>query len=136
MYAMADQFGVSCLKKTAAGKFERRCGHEGWDDSWDSNAEWRTLLDCVETVFTSTPDTDHTLRRCLTTAVVSKLKMQKNLISTPQFRERCLLFPDFAYSIVRADLLGSAPAPEEDRGGTISGGWTTQSWNGQGWDTT
>ncbi|KAI4168629.1 MAG: hypothetical protein LQ346_009040, partial [Caloplaca aetnensis] len=127
MYAMADQFGVPGLKKTAAAKFRQGCKPPArdWDMPWDVDAELVLLLDCTDTVYTSTPDTDHTLRKHLTETIVKRLRTAPYLVKLPQFKEKCLQTPDLAYGIVEAGIMGE------------SGGWGTSnnSWN-NGWNNT
>ncbi|KAL8749390.1 MAG: hypothetical protein Q9184_006823 [Pyrenodesmia sp. 2 TL-2023] len=110
MYAMADQFGVPGLKKTAAMKFSQRCGPSApggdtsWDFLWHTDSGLVILLDCVDTVYTSTPETDHTLRKHLTEAIVKTLRSAPHLVKMPQFKEICLQSPDLAYGIIEAEI--------------------------------
>ncbi len=127
MYAMADQFGVPGLKTAAAAKFARCCT---WRQSVEVPVGLDILLDCVETVFTSTPDTDHTLRKSRASALVCLLQKHQDLVETSQFKDKCLLFPDFAYHMVKAGIYvgaslryaGWRPSRDE-RDGILEGAW-------------
>lgn len=132
MYAMADQFGVPGLKKTAATKFRQRCGSpaRGWDVPWDVDGELVILLDSVDTVYTSTPETDLTLRKHLTEAIVKTLRSAPYLVKMPQFKEKCLQSPDLAYGIVEAEIERTSAQANDGWGTTQGNSWSTAAqWN-------
>ncbi|KAL8920466.1 MAG: hypothetical protein Q9208_006215 [Pyrenodesmia sp. 3 TL-2023] len=127
MYAMADQFGVPGLKKTAARKFLHRCqfSASGWDAPFPVDGDLIILLDCVDTVYTSTPETDDTLRKHLTEAIVKILRSTPDLVKMPQFKEKCLQSPDLAYGIVKAEIEMTSAQANAGWGRPSTRNWST-----------
>ncbi|KAI4121145.1 MAG: hypothetical protein LQ338_006537 [Usnochroma carphineum] len=108
MYAMADEFGILGLKKVAIAKFRKRC-HEyaalGWHPDTEAKPRhFKTMLNCVETVYTTTVDTDRILREILAKAIVEDIKSSPGLVALPEFKNTCLQFPEFAFKIIRTEF--------------------------------
>ncbi len=117
MYAIADRFGVPGLKKAAAAKFARCCILS------QTPFGMEILLKCVETVYTSTPDTDNTLRESLATAIGHLLRKQQNLVETSQFKDTCLQFADFAYQMIKTGISSGSTLRYPDRWNTSNDDW-------------
>lgn len=83
MYAMGDQFRVPGLKKVAAAKFDAHCWEaQGWNDIPGMQA----ILDSVQTVYTSTPEGDRTLRDSIASTVARYPTSRRTWLEAPESR--------------------------------------------------
>ncbi|KAL9596993.1 MAG: hypothetical protein Q9219_005419 [cf. Caloplaca sp. 3 TL-2023] len=98
MYAMGDRFGIPGLKQVAASKFSYWCEEIiSWESDDSDLAESRkTLLESAETIYTSTPEEDSTLRHMVSDHFTPIGKWRR----LPLFRRVCIEHLDFLRSVL------------------------------------
>jgi hypothetical protein len=96
MYAIADKYEIKALKTIAAMNFQSEFPHAVEQAAWRSKLP-QEIVSIADTVYTTTPDSDTTLRCTVATCVWEKVCF---LSLSPNFKKMLAQISDLAFDLV------------------------------------